>query len=70
MFLKCTGAESGIIHNTFAYHWARIVEMVEAFEMISTLLKDPEIVDTDVKTLDIVPKEGRGVGMVEAPKGP
>ncbi len=70
MFLKCTGAESGIIHNTFAYHWARIVEMVEAFEMISTLLKDPEIVDTDVKTLDIVPKEVEALEWWKSPRGP
>jgi F420-non-reducing hydrogenase large subunit len=33
------------------------------------LLEDPEIVSTDVKTVDVVPKAGNGVGMVEAPRG-
>ncbi|MFW9794385.1 MAG: Ni/Fe hydrogenase subunit alpha [Candidatus Thorarchaeota archaeon] len=56
-------------HHTFAYHYARIVEMVQAFEWIATLLKDPEIVSTDVKLADIEPKAGNGVGIVEAPRG-
>jgi len=57
------------IHNVFAYHWARIIEMVAAIENIGNLLKDPEIVSTDIKTLDVEPRAGRGVGLVEAPRG-
>jgi F420-non-reducing hydrogenase large subunit len=64
----CTGGKGGVIHNTFAYHWARIVETVAAFEEIVGLLKDPEILSTDIKT-DVTPIAGRGVGMVEAPRG-
>jgi F420-non-reducing hydrogenase large subunit len=60
---------TNVIHNTFAYHWARIIELVEAAETISTLLKDPDIVSTDIKTLDVQAKAGRGVGLVEAPRG-
>ncbi len=56
-------------HHTFAYHWARIIETVEAIEMIATLLKDPDIVNPDCKTLDVEPKAGNGVGMTEAPRG-
>ena len=56
-------------HHTFAFHYARIVEMVQAFEQIATLLKDPEIVSTDVKISDVEPKAGNGVGIVEAPRG-
>jgi len=58
-----------VIHHTFAYHWARIIETVEAIEMIATLLKDPDIVNPDCKTLDIEPKEGVGYAITEAPRG-
>ena len=56
-------------HHTFAFHYARIVEIVQAFEWIATLLKDPDIVSTDVKLSDVEPKAGNGVGIVEAPRG-
>jgi len=58
-----------ISHHTFAYHWARIIETVEAIEVIATLLKDPDIVNPDCKTLDVEPKEGVGYGITEAPRG-
>ncbi|MGY5871841.1 MAG: Ni/Fe hydrogenase subunit alpha [Candidatus Thorarchaeota archaeon] len=56
-------------HHVFAYHYARIVEMVQAAEWIKTLLEDPEIVSTDVKLSDVEPRAGDGVGVVEAPRG-
>ena len=56
-------------HHTFAYHYARVVEMVQAAEWIKTLLEDPEIVSTDVKLADVEPRAGEGVGVVEAPRG-
>jgi len=55
--------------HVFAFHYARIIETVAAIEEIATLLKDPDIVSTDIKTMDVVPRAGRGVGMVEAPRG-
>ncbi len=55
--------------HVFAFHYARIIETVAAIENIATLLKDPDIVSTDIKTMDVQPKAGRGVGMVEAPRG-
>ena len=58
-----------ISHHTFAYHWARLIELVESIETIATLLKDPDIVNPDCKTLDVEPKEAEGVGIVEAPRG-
>jgi F420-non-reducing hydrogenase large subunit len=58
-----------VSHHTFAYHWARLIELVESVEMIATLLQDPDIVNPDCKTLDVEPREGNGVGMVEAPRG-
>ncbi len=57
------------IHATFAYHWARIIELVEALEEVIGLLKDPQIVSKDVKLADVKPKKGDGVGCVEAPRG-
>ncbi len=58
-----------ISHHTFAYHWARLIETVEAIENVKTLLEDPDIVNPDCKTLDVEPKEGVGVGITEAPRG-
>jgi coenzyme F420-reducing hydrogenase alpha subunit len=66
---KCLGGAGGAIHNVFAYHWARIIEMVEALENVATLLKDPEITSTDIMNPDVHAKEGQGVGMVMAPRG-
>ncbi len=69
MFQKILGKDSGVLHHTFAYHWARIIETVGAFESIIKYLKDPEILSTDIKTLDVKPIAGRGVAMVDAPRG-
>ncbi len=56
-------------HFVFSYIWARIVETIQAVERIKALLEDPQIVSTDIKLSDVEPKAGRGVGMVEAPRG-
>ena len=58
-----------VIHHTFAYHWARIIETVEAIEVVAQLLEDSDICNPDCKTLDVEPKEGVGVGITEAPRG-
>ncbi|MHA2184784.1 MAG: Ni/Fe hydrogenase subunit alpha [Promethearchaeota archaeon] len=58
-----------VSHHTFAYHWARLIELVESVEMIARLLQDPDIVNPDCKTLDVQPREADGVGLVEAPRG-
>ncbi|MBD3159384.1 MAG: Ni/Fe hydrogenase subunit alpha [Candidatus Lokiarchaeota archaeon] len=56
-------------HHTFAYHYARVIEMVQAAEWIKKLLEDPEIVSEDVKLADVEANAGEGVGVVEAPRG-
>lgn len=56
-------------HATFAYHWARVIELVAAAERAKQLLEDKEIVSADVKIETVKPKEGNGVGIVEAPRG-
>ncbi|MFX1380275.1 MAG: Ni/Fe hydrogenase subunit alpha [Promethearchaeota archaeon] len=58
-----------VSHHTFAYHWARLIELVESIEVIATLLQDDDIVNPDCKTLDVQPREGNGVGVTEAPRG-
>jgi len=68
--LKAMKAKIGeVSHHTFAYHWARIIETVEAIELIKKYLEDPDIVNPDCKTLDVEPREGVGVGVTEAPRG-
>lgn len=50
------------------YHWARLIETVYAAERALQLLADPEITDTNTRTA-VTPRAGRGVGVVEAPRG-
>jgi len=56
------------VHLTLAYHWARLIEALNAAEIIKQLANDPEILDPKVRTIPTnTPKEGMGV--VEAPRG-
>jgi F420-non-reducing hydrogenase large subunit len=56
------------VHHTLANHWARLVELLYAAERMKQLADDPEITDTNIRTIPTeVPKEGFGV--VEAPRG-
>jgi len=55
-------------HNTLAYHWARLVELLYAAERLLELAEDEEILDPNVRNIPAsVPKEG--IGVVEAPRG-
>lgn len=55
-------------HNTLAYHWARLVEILQAAERMVEILADPEIMGDDLRNLPTaIPTEG--VGVVEAPRG-
>ncbi len=56
------------VHHTLANHWARVVEMIYAGERMVQLLDDPDITSTDIRTIP-TNKPGRGVGVVEAPRG-
>jgi F420-non-reducing hydrogenase large subunit len=56
------------VHNTLAFHWARLVEALYAAERVVELANDPEITSTDIVNLPTeTPREG--VGIVEAPRG-
>ncbi len=56
------------VHNTLAFHWARLIESLQAAEKMVELLEDPAITGVDLRNLPTQkPKEG--VGIVEAPRG-
>jgi F420-non-reducing hydrogenase large subunit len=55
-------------HNTLAFHWARLIEVMFAAEHMVQLLEDKTITSTDIRRIPTdTPKEG--VGIVEAPRG-
>ena len=56
------------VHHTLAYHWARLVEALQAAERVTQLLDDAEITSPHVRNIPTqTPTEG--VGVVEAPRG-
>ena len=56
------------VHLTLAYHWARVVEIMQAAEEMVRFSNLPELTDPDVRTIPTAtPSEG--VGIVEAPRG-
>jgi len=50
------------------FHWARMIELLNAAEMARDLLNDAEIIGTDLMA-DKGPRRGEGVGVIEAPRG-
>lgn len=54
--------------HTFLHHWARLIEAVHNAEIALELLSDPSITDPVVRK-KVIPQAGRGVGVVEAPRG-
>ncbi|MEM3577020.1 MAG: Ni/Fe hydrogenase subunit alpha [Candidatus Bathyarchaeia archaeon] len=55
------------VHNTLAYHWARLIELLYAAERALELVTDPEITSKDIRNKP--EKPGEGVGIVEAARG-
>jgi F420-non-reducing hydrogenase large subunit len=55
-------------HNTLAYHWARLIEVLYAAERMVELAEDDDITDPKVRN---IPKETpkEGIGVCEAPRG-
>ena len=52
---------------TLSYHWARMIEMLHAAEMIKELLHDADLQGGDLVVSG--ERRERGVGMIEAPRG-
>jgi NAD-reducing hydrogenase large subunit len=59
--------DEGLVHNTLAYHWARMIEVVHCAEAIADLLQDSDLLSKDL----VVKGEKRreGIGVIEAPRG-
>jgi NAD-reducing hydrogenase large subunit len=55
------------VHATLAYHWARMIEMLHAVEVIAQLLDDPALLSGDLLTSG--QRQRSGVGIIEAPRG-
>ncbi|MEM2917370.1 MAG: Ni/Fe hydrogenase subunit alpha [Candidatus Bathyarchaeia archaeon] len=55
------------VHNTLAYHWARLIELMYATERALELITDPDITRKDIRNKP--GKPGEGVGIVEAARG-
>jgi len=60
--------QGGLVHDTLAYHWARMIEALHCAESIERLLAD-----TDITGSELVVPEGQrrreGIGVIEAPRG-
>ncbi len=55
-------------HFTLAWHWARLVEVIQAAEILQQLAAAPELTDPTIRNLDLA-TPGEGIGVVEAPRG-
>ncbi|MGC2167037.1 MAG: Ni/Fe hydrogenase subunit alpha [Gallionella sp.] len=58
----------GMVHDTLAYHWARMIEALHCAESIFALLHDDAIVGTEL-VADMGEKRREGIGVIEAPRG-
>ena len=56
------------VHNTLAFHWARLVEALYAAERMLELAADPELTGTNIRNIPTATPD-EGIGVVEAPRG-
>jgi len=54
-------------NSTMHYHWARLIEVLHAAEMMKQLLNDPDILSGELVVKG--EKQFEGVGVIEAPRG-
>ncbi len=59
--------QGDVVHASLAYHWARMIEMLHAVEVITELLDDPALLSGELVTSG--PRQRSGVGIIEAPRG-
>jgi NAD-reducing hydrogenase large subunit len=60
--------EAGPVASSFHYHYARLVEIIFAIEMMERLLNDPHILDGRVRAR-ARGNDDVGIGVAEAPRG-
>jgi NAD-reducing hydrogenase large subunit len=56
-----------LVQASLAYHWARMIELLHAVEVIAELLDDPALLSGDLVTSGT--RQRSGVGIIEAPRG-
>jgi NAD-reducing hydrogenase large subunit len=56
-----------IQHAPLAYHWARMIELLHAAEVIERLLADPALVGDELTATGA--RATTGIGVIEAPRG-
>ncbi len=57
-----------VVHSSFHYHYARLIEILYCIEKMELLLNDPTILDRHVRATAGV-NALEGIGMAEAPRG-
>lgn len=60
--------QGGLVHDTLAYHWARMIEALHCAESIHELLHDAEITSTELM-VEKGAHRPEGIGVIEAPRG-
>jgi len=55
-------------HHTLAYHWARLIEALQAAEDLQRIANDPLLTSKDIRNMNFN-FTGKGVGCVEACRG-
>jgi len=55
-------------HHTLAYHWARLIEALQAAEQMQQISDDPELTSKDIRNMNLKLKKV-GIGCVEAARG-
>lgn len=55
------------VHETMAYHWARLIETVHAAERMKELLGDPDLQGEELVTTGT--RRDEGIAIIEAPRG-
>ena len=55
------------VHSTLAYHWARLIEILQSAELIQELAQDEDLESDNIRNEPGEP--GKGVGIVEAARG-
>jgi NAD-reducing hydrogenase large subunit len=57
-----------VVHSSFYYHYARLIEIVACLEFIERHLEDPDLLSADIRARAGV-NQRSGVGISEAPRG-
>jgi NAD-reducing hydrogenase large subunit len=56
-----------LVHAPLAYHWARLIELLHAAEVLGELLHDDDVLKDELVTTG--ERAAEGVGIIEAPRG-